>query len=61
MNTTSVVFVPKGSISQIISYLHKRNFDFMPAIDRKILRIFGWPQSGWIDVGETSCYGFSYT
>ncbi|MCK9258096.1 MAG: endolytic transglycosylase MltG [Sulfurospirillaceae bacterium] len=54
MNTTSVVFVPKGSISQIISYLHKRNFDFIPAIDRKILRIFGWPQSGWIDVGETS-------
>jgi len=51
MSTTSVVFVPQGSISQIISYLHERNFALIPKLDRIIIRAFGWPQSGWVDIG----------
>ena len=53
MSTTSVVYVPQGSIGQIISYLHERNFALIPTLDRKIVRIFGWPQSGWVDIGVT--------
>lgn len=53
MNTTSVVFVPQGSIGQIITYLNKRNFMLIPSLDSIIVRMFGWPQSGWVDVGTT--------
>lgn len=53
MSTTSVVFVPQGSIGQIISYLHQRNFALIPNLDKVIVRFFGWPQSGWVDIGVT--------
>lgn len=53
MSTTSVVFIPKGSINKIITYLHDRNFDLIPSLDKIILKSYGWPQSGWVDVGQT--------
>lgn len=46
--------MPKGNISEIITYLDKRNFNILPYIDKYILMLFGKPQAGWIDMGATS-------
>ncbi len=48
--STKVVYIPKGSITKIISYLESKNFEVTP-IDRYLVRFFGHPQSGWIDIG----------
>lgn len=54
MTTTKTVFVPKGNISEIISYLNKRNFNISPSIDKYILIFTGKPQAGWIEMGKTT-------
>ncbi len=46
-------YIPKGNISQIITHLKKKNFD-VNIIDSYILRFIGYPQHGWIDIGEYS-------
>ena len=51
--STSVVYVPQGSIAQIITYLDKKNFNIEPKVDKYMLRLIGNPQSGWVDIGET--------
>lgn len=48
--TKSVVFIPKGSVSEIISYLNKNGFK-MSFIDKYFLIFLGSPQSGWINMG----------
>ncbi|WP_455939918.1 endolytic transglycosylase MltG [Helicobacter fennelliae] len=50
IKTTPIVSIPSGSISSIITYLSKNNFD-INQIDKNILRILGKPQSGLIDMG----------
>lgn len=50
INTNSVVFIPKGSVGKIISYLDKNNYQ-MSSIDKYILYFLGQPQSGWINLG----------
>ncbi|PAF51309.1 endolytic transglycosylase MltG [Helicobacter sp. 13S00477-4] len=52
MYSSSVIYMPQGSIKSIISYLSKNNFD-INGFDKYILRIMGKPQSGWIDIGHT--------
>lgn len=52
MQTKKVIFIPKGSINQIISQLAKRNYNLCK-LDSLLLRIIGSPQSGWIDIGST--------
>lgn len=47
--TSKVIYIPKGSINHIISYLNDRNYD-IAKIDAIFLRFFGSPQSGWIDM-----------
>ncbi len=54
IDTTSVVFVPKGNISNIITYLGNRNFNISPTIDKYLLVFIGRPQAGWINIGSTS-------
>lgn len=54
MVSTEVVYIPQGSIAQIITYLDEKNFDLAPNIDKYLLYIIGQPQSGWIDVGENN-------
>lgn len=54
VTTTKAVYVPKGNISEIITYLDKRNFNVSPSIDKYILIFTGKPQAGWIDMGATS-------
>lgn len=51
INTSKVVFVPKGSVGEIISYLANRNFN-LSAIDKYAMRFIGSPQSGWIEIGK---------
>ncbi|MDO7252613.1 endolytic transglycosylase MltG [Helicobacter cappadocius] len=52
IRSSSVIYMPQGSISGIITYLSKNNFD-INQLDKYILRIMGKPQSGWIDIGST--------
>lgn len=51
ITTTKVVYIPKGSIEKIITYLIDKKFELMP-VDIYFLRFFGIPQSGWIDIGD---------
>lgn len=52
IQTSSVVFIPKGSVSEIISYLADRNFK-VSSIDRYVVATLGHIQSGWIDMKDT--------
>lgn len=45
-----MVFIPQGSISQIITYLKQNKYQ-MSNIDKYILFFLGHPQSGWINIG----------
>ncbi|WP_373002653.1 endolytic transglycosylase MltG [Sulfurimonas sp.] len=48
--TPKVLFIPKGSINQIITQLRERNYN-VSKLDSILLRLIGSPQSGWIDMG----------
>ncbi len=50
LQSNSVVFIPQGSISQIITYLKQNKYE-MSSIDKYILFLLGHPQSGWINIG----------
>lgn len=52
INSSRVVYIPKGGTSEIITYLQKNDFDLL-SIDKQIIRFFGYPQSGWLDIGYT--------
>jgi UPF0755 protein len=47
--TPKVIYIPKGSINQIIAYLHSKNYD-VSKLDALLLRFIGSPQSGWINL-----------
>lgn len=49
VNTSRVIFIPKGSSNSIVSHLDKNNYE-VNFLDKIILRLIGKPQSGWIDV-----------
>jgi len=53
IKSTHVVYVPKGSITQIISYLDKKNFNLSTNIDKYLLYFIGKPQSGWINIDDS--------
>ena len=52
ISSSRVVYIPKGGTSEIITYLKENNFDLNTG-DKHLLRFFGYPQSGWLDIGET--------
>ncbi|MEJ2414655.1 MAG: endolytic transglycosylase MltG [Sulfurimonas sp.] len=52
IETPRVLYIPKGSINQIISQMQHNNFDVWK-LDSFLLRVIGSPQSGWIDMGDT--------
>jgi len=52
IKTPKVLYIPKGSINQIISQLQKRNYDVCK-LDALVLRFIGAPQSGWINLDST--------
>lgn len=51
LTSTKVLYIPKGSTNNIISYLNKTGFE-MNLIDKIILKNLGYIQSGWIDIKE---------
>ncbi|HAA2195075.1 endolytic transglycosylase MltG [Campylobacter coli] len=50
LKSNSVVFLPQGSIAQIITHLKQNKYE-MSTIDKYILFFLGHPQSGWINIG----------
>ena len=46
-----MLFIPKGSANDTVSYLNKTGYEFN-IIDRVILRFTGYIQSGWININE---------
>ena len=50
--TNKIIFIPKGSTSNIVSHLNKNGYE-MNIIDEIILKSGGFIQSGWIDVEQT--------
>ena len=44
-----VIYIPKGSTNYIVSYLDKKAYD-LNYIDQVIIKLIGYPQSGWIDL-----------
>ncbi|WOE68881.1 endolytic transglycosylase MltG [Hydrogenimonas thermophila] len=52
VKTSLVLFLPSGSQTAIISYLHKNGID-LNLLDKYLLRFFGYPQQGWIEIGTT--------
>lgn len=52
MTSSSVAFVPQGSIGQIISYMVDKNFDLCEKSDKYLLYLIGKPQSGWVNINE---------
>lgn len=53
VETTKVINVPQGSITQIVTYLGKQNFNLSTTLDKYLLFFIGKPQYGWIDIGQT--------
>lgn len=51
--TPNVLYIPQGSIGQIITYLQRKKLDVSP-LDSLFLRFIGYPQQGWIYIGESS-------
>jgi len=54
MSSSSVAFVPQGSIGQIISYMVEKNFDLHDKVDKYLLYMIGKPQSGWVSINQSS-------
>ena len=50
MDTSKVIYIPRGSINEIITQLSSNGYD-LNKLDSLILRVIGLPQSGWIDIG----------
>lgn len=53
MSSTKVLFIPKGSTNDTVSYLNKTGYE-LNIIDKIILRSIGFIQSGWISVDENN-------
>jgi len=50
--TQKILYIPKGSINQIITQLQHNKYDVCK-LDSFILRMIGSPQNGWIDLKTT--------
>ncbi|MDR2081598.1 MAG: endolytic transglycosylase MltG [Campylobacteraceae bacterium] len=53
VGTERIIHVPKGGINSIITQLAAQNSNISIGFDKLLLRFFGYPQSGWIDMGGT--------
>lgn len=52
MSSTSVAFVPQGSVGQIIAYMVEKNFDLHEKVDKYLLYTIGKPQAGWVSINQ---------
>jgi UPF0755 protein len=53
ISTQKIIYVPKGGINSIITQLGTQNGNISTGFDKLLMRFFGYPQSGWIDMGGT--------
>ncbi len=53
ITTKKLIFIPKGSTTQTLSYLEK-NFSQIGPFDRYLIPFFGYLQAGWIDLQSNS-------
>ena len=53
VSSTKVLFIPKGSTNNTVSYLNNTGFE-LNIIDKILLRSLGFIQSGWINVNENN-------
>jgi UPF0755 protein len=53
MSSTKVLFIPKGSTNDTVSYLNKTGYQ-LNIIDKIMLRSIGFIQSGWISIDENN-------
>jgi UPF0755 protein len=53
IESSKVVYIPKGSVTYIISYLQANNFEIIKQIDKYMLYFIGKPQYGWINIKRT--------
>jgi len=51
VKSSRVLFLPSGSQTAIISYLKRGGID-LNLLDIYLLKFFGYPQKGWIDIGK---------
>ncbi len=51
INSSKVIYVPKGSIGEIITQLSQKGF-LVSGVDTFFIRVFGYPQHGWINIGD---------
>jgi len=51
VKSSRVLYLPSGSGETIIAYLHRNGID-LNRFDRYLLKFFGYPQQGWIDIGS---------
>ncbi|MBE0490814.1 MAG: endolytic transglycosylase MltG [Sulfurospirillum sp.] len=54
ITSSLVVYVPQGSIGEIITYLDAKNFNLSPKLDSLLLRLIGKPQKGWVNIANTN-------
>lgn len=52
VHTKQIIYIPEGSIDKIITQL-KHNNNNITQLDSYLVRLFGLPQHGWIDLGAT--------
>ncbi len=46
-----IVYLPAGSVASIIAYLKRGGMD-LNILDRYLIKFYGYPQKGWIDLGS---------
>lgn len=49
LSSTKVIYIPKGSTNSIITHLNKNGYETND-LDKFVVRFFGYPQNGWIDL-----------
>jgi len=52
VDTKKIIYIPKGNTNYTIKYLQNRGED-IAIFDKPIIRFFGYPQAGWINLKAT--------
>lgn len=53
ISTSKILFIPKGSTKSVLTHLGKNGIK-MKFFDYYLVKTYGFPQAGWIDIGETT-------
>jgi len=51
VDVKQIIYIPKGNTNYTIKYLNQQGYD-ISKIDKIFIRMFGYPQAGWIDLKE---------